>query len=97
MNTFDQKPNFNYYQNHQFHKLVNKLPENKTLSLLHTNMCSLQGDFENFQSLISIGHKFTVMRHGLQIMIKVAISSKPWKAIKIIMALKKVNKSGCGF
>ena len=97
MNTFDQKPNFNYYQNHQFHKLVNKLPENKTLSLLHTNMCSLQDDFENFQSLISIGHKFTVMRHGLQIMIKVAISPKPWKAIKIIMALKKVNKSGRGF
>ena len=36
MNTFDQKPNFDYYQSHQFHKLVNKLPENKTLSLLHT-------------------------------------------------------------
>ena len=42
MNTFDQKPNFNYYHNHQFHKLVNKLPENKTFSLLHTNICYTQ-------------------------------------------------------
>ena len=47
MNTFDQKASFNYYQNHQFHKLVNELPENKTSSLLHTNICSLQGTFEN--------------------------------------------------
>ena len=38
MNTSDQKPNFNYYHNHQFHKLVNKLPEIKTFSLLHTNI-----------------------------------------------------------
>ena len=30
-------------------------------------------------------------------MIRVATSPKPWKAIKIIMVLKKVNKSGCGF
>ena len=37
MNTFDQKPNFNYYQNHQIHKLVNKLPENKAFSVLNTN------------------------------------------------------------
>ena len=44
MNTFDQKASFNYYQNHQFHMLVNELPENKTL---HTNICSLQGNFEN--------------------------------------------------
>ena len=49
MNTFDQKPNFNYYWNHQFHKLVNKLPEKKTISLLHTNICSLQGNFENLK------------------------------------------------
>ena len=41
MNTIDQKSNFNYYHYHPFHKLVNKIPENKTSSLLHTNICSL--------------------------------------------------------
>ena len=41
MNTTHQKPNFNYYHNHQFYELVNKLPENKTFSLLHTNICPL--------------------------------------------------------
>ena len=62
MNTFDQKLNFSYYQNHQFHKLVNKLPENKTFSLLHTNICSLQGNFGNLQNLITnLGHKFSVI------------------------------------
>ena len=62
MNTFDQKLNFNYYQNHQFHKLVNKLPENKTFSLLHTNICSLRGNFGNLQNLITnLGHKFSVI------------------------------------
>ena len=62
MNTIDQKSNFNYYHNHQFHKLVNKIPENKTSSLLHTNICSLQGNFENLQNLISnLVHKFSVI------------------------------------
>ena len=46
MNTFDQKQNFNFYENHQFHKLVNVLPDNKTFSQLHINICSLQGNFE---------------------------------------------------
>ena len=62
INTFDQKPNFNYYHNHQFHRLVNKLTENKTFSLLHTNICSLEGNFENFQNLISnLGLKLRVI------------------------------------
>ena len=60
INTFDQKPNFNYYHSHQFHRLVNKLTENKTFSLLHTNICSLH--FKNFQNLISnLGHKLSVI------------------------------------
>ena len=62
MNTFDQKPNFYYCHNHQFHKLVNKLPENKTFSLLHTNICLHQCNFENLQNLISnLRHKFSVI------------------------------------
>ena len=48
MNSFDQKPNFNYYHNHQFHKLVTKLPENKNFSLLHKNICLFQDNFEIF-------------------------------------------------
>ena len=62
INTFHQKPNFNYYENHQFHKLVNKLPENKMFSLLHTDICSFQGNFESLQNLISnLGHKFSAI------------------------------------
>ena len=62
INTFHEKPNFNYYQNHQFRKLVNKLPENKMFSLLHTDICSFQGNFESLQNLISnLGHKFSAI------------------------------------
>ena len=39
-----------------------KLPATKTFSLLHTNVCSLPGNFENLQHLISnLGHKFSVI------------------------------------
>ena len=62
MNNFDQQPNFNNYQDHQFQKSVNKLPENKTFSLLHTDICSLQGNFKNLQNLISnLGQIFSVI------------------------------------
>ena len=51
MSSFDQKPNFSYYQNHQ---LKNKLPVNKTFSQLHTKICSLQ-------NISNLGHKFSVI------------------------------------
>lgn len=44
--------NFKLYQNHTFHKLVNRLSETKFISLFHTNICSLPGNFDNLQHLI---------------------------------------------
>ena len=47
------RPDFKYYQNHEFHKLSQNLKRNKTLSILHTNICSLEGNAEKFETLIS--------------------------------------------
>ena len=48
--------NFNYYLTHDFHKLQNK-NSNKTnstnFSVLHTNICSLQGNFDNLEQLLN--------------------------------------------
>ena len=35
-------PNFEYYQTDDFHKLSVKTAEEKTFSLMHTNICSLK-------------------------------------------------------
>ena len=56
-NTTDQfidlKPNFNYYDIHEFHKLKhNKIPKS-TFSLIHTNIGSLQANIEKFELLIN--------------------------------------------
>ena len=45
MHNFLLQPNFKYYQNHNFHKLSKGLKGNTLFSLLHTNICSLQGNF----------------------------------------------------
>ena len=56
------QPNFKYYQNHDFHKLIKALKGNKTFSLLHTNIYSLQGNFENLQNLINnLDHSFSAI------------------------------------
>ena len=61
-NTIYQKPNYNYYHNHRFRRLVNKLPENKTFILLHLNIYLLQGNFDNLQNVMrNLGHKFNVI------------------------------------
>ena len=48
--------NFSYYLTHDFHKL-HKKNSNKTnntnFSVLHTNICSLQGNFDNFEQLLN--------------------------------------------
>ena len=46
------RPDFKYYQNHEFHKLSQNLKKNKTLSILHTNICSLEGNAEELETLI---------------------------------------------
>ena len=46
------RPDFKYYQNHEFYKLSQNLKKNKTLSILHTNICSLEGNAEELETLI---------------------------------------------
>ena len=50
---FILQPKFKFYQIHEFHKLVNNLSENKTFSVFHTNIGSLQANFDNLQNLIN--------------------------------------------
>ena len=48
--------NFSYYQTHDFHKLNNKnsnKTNNSNFSVLHINMRSLQGHFDNLQQLLN--------------------------------------------
>ena len=62
IDNFLLQPNFKYYQNHDFLKLIKGLKRNKTFSLLHTNIYSLQGNFENLQNLINnLDHSFSVI------------------------------------
>ena len=62
IDNFLLQPNFKYYQNHDFHKLIKGLKGNKTFSLLHTNIYSLQGNFENLKNLINnLDHSFSVI------------------------------------
>ena len=60
----DLKPNFDYYQNHDFHKFIRNIPrKNKNIfSLLYSNICSLMHNFEELESLLfDLGeYKFNV-------------------------------------
>ena len=47
------QPNFKYYQGHNFHKLSKALTDSKSFNLLHTNICSMQGNFKNLQNVIN--------------------------------------------
>ena len=51
-------------QLHEFHKLSKKLttPNSENFSLLHSNICSLQGNFDKLESLIDhLDYKFDVV------------------------------------
>ena len=55
---------FNYFLSHEFHKLSKKLktPNSENFSLLHSNICSLQGNFDKLESLIDhLDYKFDVV------------------------------------
>ena len=43
--------NFNYYETHENHKLIYSLKSNKSekFSIFHSNICSLQGNFDNLR------------------------------------------------
>ena len=56
--------NFDYYETHAFHKLKNNLKLNKTdiFSIFHSNICSLQGNFEKLETLLdNLEHQFDVI------------------------------------
>ena len=56
------QPNFKHYQNHDFHRLSKGFKGSKIFSLLHTNICSLRGNFENLQNLINnLDHSFSLI------------------------------------
>ena len=46
--------NFNYYETHAFHKLKNnqKLNKSENFSISHSNICSLQGNFDKVEILL---------------------------------------------
>lgn len=51
---YDMKVNFNYYGAHDFHKLTSNLPKAKnSLSIIHTNIQSLQHNFDNLHTLLT--------------------------------------------
>ena len=56
--------NFNYYETQQFHKLKNNLNLNKAenFSIFHSNICSLQGNFDKFETLLdNLEYQFDVI------------------------------------
>ena len=54
------KPDFKYYDTHQFHTMKDKTKD--TFSLLHTNICSLQFNGDNLQNLLaSLEFKFDIV------------------------------------
>ena len=43
-------PSFKYYQNREFHKLVKKKKNEKNIfRVFHSNICSLQANFDNLK------------------------------------------------
>ena len=60
----DDSTNFNYYDNHEFHKLTQKLNLNKnnTSSILHTNISSVRKNLGNLQTLLcNLDYRFDVL------------------------------------
>ena len=68
INDFVLQANFKYYDNHIFHKLIKNLHQTNDFSLFHTNICSLNGNLENLQTLIS----------NLEISFSVIAASETW-------------------
>ena len=55
--------NFNYYETHEFHKLINSLKSNKSenFSVFHSSICSLQGNFDKLEILLdNLEHQFDI-------------------------------------
>ena len=62
LDNFTLQRNFKVYQNHDFHKMTQNVNKQKDFSVFHTNICSLQGNFEKLQTLITnLEFKFSVI------------------------------------
>ena len=58
----DLKPNFDYYDIHEFHKLKDKKISKPTISLIHTNKGSLYSNVEKLETLLNhLEFKFDVI------------------------------------
>ena len=56
------QPDVNYYQTRDFHKLATKLDKRNSSSVLHTSICSLSGNLENVELLLTnLDHAFVVI------------------------------------
>ena len=56
------QPDVNYYQTRDFHKIVTKLDKRNSFSVLQTNICSLSGNLENLELLLTnLDHVFAVI------------------------------------
>ena len=53
LDDFVFEPNFKYNDNHEFHKLSKHIHQTNNSSLYHTRICSLNGNLENLEILIS--------------------------------------------
>ena len=58
----DLKPNFKYYDVHDFHQIKNKLNYGRCFSVIHLNICSLQANADGLESfLCDLEFKFDVV------------------------------------
>ena len=53
LDDFTLQSNFKYYDNHEFHKLSKYVHETNDFSLFYTNICSLNANLENLETLVS--------------------------------------------
>ena len=62
-NNIDIKPNFKFYDTHDFHKLkLSQQSESDNFTLFHTNICSLQSNIEDLEILLhGLNHDFDVI------------------------------------
>ena len=62
LESFTIQPNFDYFQTHDFHKLIQKKQAQNSCSILHTNICSLYANAEDLEMLITnLEHNFSVI------------------------------------
>ena len=52
-NSYNIICDFDYYNTHDIHKLTKKSVESKDFSIFHSNICSLQGNFEKLELLLT--------------------------------------------